>query len=328
MIASVFFLRGVLRECDVLQRPEVPVGDFAVEVLCDLLHVERIVVPLLNRERRQGEQVLADRLQIEHLHAFGGGAESFAGTHSDAAKQPALVGFLVVFDVQEMPVGAALVGKHKKGIGMFPRETVDDRALMTAQERVGFETAVDNVESVVLAAGGKQDRVFRERLSGALRPLPGAEGTVLALVVEFLPEEPFQPVQVAQVLKDGQNRILSVNCRHVVSLGCFASGTFLRSLPAAAACRRRLAASDPCIYFCPVELPEASDLVGRQRLLSNPRVNCLLLHAEMLGDLNHGQPTFFLIHALPHAGCGRASVGHPCTPRDRDRQGQSAARFV
>jgi hypothetical protein len=50
------------------------------------------------------------------------------------------------------------------------------------------------MESAILAAAGEKNRVLSKGLPFGIRPLTRAEGLVLPLVVEFLPEEPrFRP---------------------------------------------------------------------------------------------------------------------------------------
>ena len=55
MVVPVSLLGRVLGEANMLQRPEIPVGEFLIEGLSDRLDIEGIVVTFLNLKGGDGE---------------------------------------------------------------------------------------------------------------------------------------------------------------------------------------------------------------------------------------------------------------------------------
>ena len=72
---------------------------------------------------------------------------------------------------------------------MVAEKLVDNRALKIAGQCIGRKPAVHDVEGGLFTAAGEQDWVFSKGLLGAVRPLTRAQRLVLALVVQFFPEQ-------------------------------------------------------------------------------------------------------------------------------------------
>ena len=96
----VFYVGG---EFHLGERPEVPVGDLAKELLADRFHVKGAVMQVLNL---RGGGFLPRRLDINHAEAFDGSADRLIGTdaHTSEVETFPLAFFLLELRVDEMPL--------------------------------------------------------------------------------------------------------------------------------------------------------------------------------------------------------------------------------
>ena len=184
------------------------------KLLGDGLDVERLVVALLDRQRRQAEQVRADGLQVQQGQPLGGRAEAFLRSDRDAAEQAAFLAPVVVLDVEEVPALLRRVGEDEQGVGVVPQEPGDDGSFVAQQQPVGGQAGVDHVEGAVLPAAGEQHRVFGQGAGRRIGPPPSGEGPVDALVVQLAPEQFLERVQAAKVPEEFKHGLLAFNRRH------------------------------------------------------------------------------------------------------------------
>jgi hypothetical protein len=95
---------------------------------------------------------------------------------------------------------------------MFPEKLGDYGAFLTKKQSFLWQTAVDNAEIIVLAAAGKQYRVFSQSVSCGLIPSAAGEGLIYTVIVQLRPEEPFElfeRFQPAKVFKELQDTLFS-----------------------------------------------------------------------------------------------------------------------
>ena len=205
------------------------------EVLLDRLNVERIVVLPLDARRRP----IGQPRQIEHHQSLGGRAESLVLADRNAAEQSPPGNVLLILDVDEVPLLPGGVGNDKQGVGAVPQEPGNDRPLQPEQQLVGLEPSVDDLEGVILAAAGKQQRVVGQGIGGRLAPSPPRKRLVHRLVVQFLPKQLLQRVEPAKRLQQAENHLLSLRAWHGLGLrglgrrrlepDCIAQSTYMVS---------------------------------------------------------------------------------------------------
>ena len=97
---------------------------------------------------------------------------------------------------------------------MFADQLIDDGPLKSSLKAVGGQAAVHHVKRIVCAAASEKDGIIDQYLADGIRPASHAKGLVFTFVVQFLPEELFEPAKISQVLEDMQNCLLSFDLGH------------------------------------------------------------------------------------------------------------------
>ena len=81
------------------------------------------------------------------------------------------------------------------------------RAFLTKKQPLLRQTAVNNMEIIVLPTAGKENRVVVEDVSCGLIPAATGERLIYTVIVQLGPEQFLERFQPAEVFKELQNRL-------------------------------------------------------------------------------------------------------------------------
>ena len=168
----------------------------------------QLVMPLLDCERRQPEEVRAYVGKVEQRDPLRCGAKLLVWANGDAPEEPPLLRVVVVLDVEKVEVLLAGVGEDEERVRMLLQQPGDNRALVADQQLVGGQPGIDDVKGV--RAGGKQDGIVGQQAGNALLPTAPGERLVHPVVVQFAPEELLERLKSLEPMKQIVHGLLSL----------------------------------------------------------------------------------------------------------------------